>query len=777
MKLLHYLRWSFAVFALLSLLLIGYSLPRISFDNDILALFPQGQQTLGINQADALIAERVTRKVFFLLATDNWENTRAAVPAFTQALTQCACFAQVNSTLDGAPAQNLQQYYSEFTPLLLSAAQRDQLRAGHGATLAQAALRDILANPTTGIADKLRSDPLGTLANFIAQTRAAQTDIRVDETGYVFFEENQKRYLLLYAELLGSPYSVEVQTGAQTAITSAEKIILRLAGGEIIKTGVLFYTLAGTEQARSEISTVGLGSALGILLILLLVFRSPALVVLAFLPIMFGVLLGLVVCYWLFGSVHVVALVFGASLVGVAIDYVLHFFTHRHAMGSAWTAEAGTRHLLPALGLGLVTSVAAYLSFTLAGFPGFTQVAIFSAVGLISACWMVVGLYPWLLASPAKRSLPQSLVRGTRAYRGWLIKKIPLLRSPAVILILALFIGTGLWQLQTTDNIRAMQTPDPALRAMEEHFQSLVGQRTALQYFLVSAADADQLLQTLEALQQPLNALQQQGALGGYQSVANYLPAQATQIANQKLWNEALIAAGPLPELLEQLGVIPEFRQHLLTKFSAAPAKLLSLEKLEPLLVQLPDAPIYFIDRGQHYAVVLLHGLANPQAVSLLADTNNGVAWVDVVAQTNVLLQDYRLITTVMLIIAYFVIWLLFSWRYSWRGSLAIVAPPLLATLLCFASLGWMGQAISVFNMMALLLVLGVGIDAALFMRESAGRSYDTLLAIALSTITTVLSFGLLSFSATAAIHSFGITILFGIIFCFLLSPLAATRA
>jgi predicted exporter len=85
-----------------------------------------------------------------------------------------------------------------------------------------------------------------------------------------------------------------------------------------------------------------------------------------------------------------------------------------------------------------------------------------------------------------------------------------------------------------------------------------------------------------------------------------------------------------------------------------------------------------------------------------------------------------------------------------------------------------MGQAISVFNLMALLLVLGIGIDAALFMRESRGRNYDTLLAIGLSTLTTVLSFGLLSLSATAAIHSFGVTILLGIGFCFILSPLAA---
>jgi predicted exporter len=171
---------------------------------------------------------------------------------------------------------------------------------------------------------------------------------------------------------------------------------------------------------------------------------------------------------------------------------------------------------------------------------------------------------------------------------------------------------------------------------------------------------------------------------------------------------------------------------------------------------------------------VLLQGLSDPSALASLARTDEGLEWVDAVAQTNQLLRDYRLGTALLLVLAYVVLGVLFSWRYSWRGALAIVSPPLLATAVCLALLGWLGQSVSVFNLMALMLVLGIGIDAALFMRESADRSYDTLLAIGLSTLTTLLAFGLLSLSATAAIQSFGQTILLGIIFCFILSPLAA---
>jgi predicted exporter len=122
---------------------------------------------------------------------------------------------------------------------------------------------------------------------------------------------------------------------------------------------------------------------------------------------------------------------------------------------------------------------------------------------------------------------------------------------------------------------------------------------------------------------------------------------------------------------------------------------------------------------------------------------------------------------------AYLLTFAVLVWRYGWRGSLAIVAPPALATLITLSALGWTGQDLSIFNLMALVLLLGVGMDAALFMREGHLKPRQTLVAVSLCGISTVLSFGLLGLSATAAIQSFGITLFLGITCCCLLSPLA----
>lgn len=775
-RLLQQLRWGFCVIAALAIVLIGYSLPRITFENDILALFPQEHHNPGVTRANALIAERVTSKVFFLLSADDFSAVRQSVPQFAQTLNQCECFSSVTFTPDGSAIAQLYQHYAGFTPVLLGAHQRQQLEAGQGARLAQQATRKILTNPGGGLAHQLQQDPFLTLNAFLQQLRPAPANLRIDETGLLSFEHDSKHYVLVYGELSGSPYSLVIQQQARAAIAAAEDQFATLSGHEIIKAGALFYTLAGTAQAQQEISTVGLGSILGILLLLILVFRSPLLLLLAFVPVAFGVLLGLVACYWIFGSVHVIALVFGASLVGVAIDYALHFFTHRHAAAKQWSPTSGMQYLLPALTLGLLSSVMAYLSFMLAGFPGFSQIAVFSAVGLISAYGVVIGLYPRWLQKPAKQALPRILEHSALGYYGWISKRLQRV-SPVMLLVIVLLTGAGLWQLQASDDVRRMQVIDPQLSLMEKRFQAIVGQQTALQYVLVSAQDSETLLQRLEALHAELQQLQQAGDINGFSSLANYLPSQARQRANQQLWREQLINTGQLTGLLEQLGVVPEVRAQLMQRFSGSATQFLSLDDLATPLATLPDGPVFFREQQQLYAVVLLQGVSNVHSVQTRIQDSPSALWVDAVAQTNQLLRDYRQGTIALLASAYLLLGLFLSLRYRWRGALATIAPPLLATLGTLALLGWLGQPISVFNLMALLLVLGIGLDGAIFMRESDGHHSAALLAISLSTVTTILAFGLLSLSATAAIQSFGLTILLGIFFCFVLCPLAAKKS
>ena len=64
---------------------------------------------------------------------------------------------------------------------------------------------------------------------------------------------------------------------------------------------------------------------------------------------------------------------------------------------------------------------------------------------------------------------------------------------------------------------------------------------------------------------------------------------------------------------------------------------------------------------------------------------------------------------------------------------------------------------VTLFNVIALLLVLGIGVGYDLFIRQDGVENASTLLAIAPSAMITILVFGLLAFSDTVAIHVLGI--------------------
>ena len=76
---------------------------------------------------------------------------------------------------------------------------------------------------------------------------------------------------------------------------------------------------------------------------------------------------------------------------------------------------------------------------------------------------------------------------------------------------------------------------------------------------------------------------------------------------------------------------------------------------------------------------------------------------------------------------------------------------------------------------MGLFLVLGIGFDYAIFYAESNDPKHhkQTVLAIFLSSITTLMSFGLLAFSSFPVIHSFGLIVFLGILFAYLFAPIA----
>jgi predicted exporter len=176
---------------------------------------------------------------------------------------------------------------------------------------------------------------------------------------------------------------------------------------------------------------------------------------------------------------------------------------------------------------------------------------------------------------------------------------------------------------------------------------------------------------------------------------------------------------------------------------------------------------------GESGVLVPVDGVKTSAALRALSEKQPGVAWVDRKSAFDELFTLYRHILTGLLVVALAVIACGAILRLGWRkGSIGLV-PSVLSLGCGLAALAFSGHPVNLFSLLALVLVLGIGINYTLFFSNPRGTPLTSLLAIILAMMTTLLTLGMLVFSATQAISSFGIVLVSGIFTAFLLSPLA----
>src|SRR5690606_24002753 len=123
---------------------------------------------------------------------------------------------------------------------------------------------------------------------------------------------------------------------------------------------------------------------------------------------------------------------------------------------------------------------------------------------------------------------------------------------------------------------------------------------------------------------------------------------------------------------------------------------------------------------GSVMSVVMLRGLSNIAQLPELARAAQGlkgVRWVDRPSEISALLERYRWTMTWLLVAGHILVFAIISWRFG-RNAWRAWVPTVLATIGAVAVLGWLGEPWQLFNVLALALLLGVGVDYGIFLLE-----------------------------------------------------------
>ena len=733
--------------------------PQQPINTDILAALPAQQDAGALRIANRRSRDAFVNELLILVGGADTPATRAAAFAAYTALLRSGMHAQNT----GQSVQQLLAVYQAHHFAMLDPAQAAHLSSGGPRALATDVAVS-LASPVS-LMSSFDQDPGGYLSGFLRQLPQPYPGFLPDGPLFTALRHGQRDFLLR-VDVGGSGFSQQGAALAVRAVSAAREAVQQICGScRLQATGAPLFADAARREAQREALWLSLASTVLIMLLIAYVFRSFAPHLLAALQLVASMLAASAAVIACFGSIQILTLVFGTTLLGIAIDYAFLYFAEYWFGESA--PPAVWHRVRPGLLLGLLTGVIAFAFLLLAGFPALTQIAVFSVAGLLEAGLTVALIFPLGLrrnprvaAHAAVRWPQQFIVAGCRASRWRYL-------LPALALLLAI---PGWLRLQTSDDVRELQHLPAKLLQTDTEVRSTLGQTPPPGFFLIAGANLQQALAREQALFAKLGTqLPSATPLG----LSRFLPSQLEQQASFAAWRNVLAAPAAVQTAFRQLGLPAALAQRLESQwrhssqqpldaaqvFSAAP-------DLRRLVISTPGS------------VTLLATVTAREALDLTsleqaAAETPGAEFVQPLARVADTFHRIRVRATWLVIIGYFLICAVLLWRYGRREALRMLFPPLLALAVTLGALGWLGEPLNIFVVVALILILGLGRDYSVFLREGGAQQRSPALAVTLSAITMLFSFGLLAVSRIPALHAFGLATLIGILASYLSAPLS----
>jgi predicted exporter len=620
---------------------------------------------------------------------------------------------------------------------------------------------ELLASPTSLLlAQMLPADPTG---EFPALLEWLRGEAQPHKREGVWFSADASRALLI-AQTRAAGFDLDAQ---QAAIASVRAAFAQLgpeaAAARLLLSGPAVFAV----QARASIKEDAVrltGIAVGLIAVLLLLaFRSARVLGLTLLPVASGTIVGAAAVSLGFDTLHSVILGFGVTLIGEAVDYAIYLFTH---MGAAQFGERALHRLWPTLVIGVLTSVIGFATLAVSGFPGLMQLGVFSIVGLVTAALVTRFALPPLVPS-------RFAVRKIDAAAAPVLALARLgrrLRWPLLVM-LALGLGWLAWrgELMWDDDLERLSPVAAADKALDRSLRRDLAAPDVRQLVVVAGASADAALAGAERVGEQLQALQEAGAIAGFDSPARYLPSAVTQRARHaalqdpdSLRRNLVEAARGLPFRADAfdpfLAQAEQTRQRGLLTRADLEGTGFAL-KVDALLQQRPDGWV---------AVMPLRGVAQEAAVAAalaeLGDTD--AVLLDLKSESERLFSEYRVRTLQFSLMGAGAIGLLLlaSLR-SARRTFEVMAPLAAAITTVCVTLAVMGIALTLFHLVGLLLVVAVGSNYSLFFERDSLAASDarrTIAAVVLCNLSTVIGFGVLAFSRTPVLAAIGTTVALG---------------
>ena len=588
----------------------------------------------------------------------------------------------------------------------------------------------------------------------------------------VWFSHDGRRALMI-AETRAAGFDIDGQAEA-IGIVRAALAAMDAPRVRPLLSGPGVFAAEARAGIQSEARWLSAAAMALVLLILLAVYRAPGPPAFSVVPVATGMLAGIAAVSWAFGPVHGITLGFGATLIGEAVDYPSYAYIQ--AARGERLADTLAR-ISPTLRLAVLTTILGASAMALSSFQGLAQLGVLTIVGVgvagLTTRWVLPAITPARAVARKIHALPLP-TRGGAAFarRGAWIATTGVVAAFGVIA----WHHDRLWDVDLAN----LSPLSESAKALDRALRAELGAPDVRYLVVTRGKDREGALEAAEAAGSWLRQAVERGWVAGYDLPSLYLPSVKTQ--------ERRRAALPDPPTLARNLEVAQrdlpFREGLFAPFLAAVERartgpLLTMESLRGSAFELKVGALLVRADDGWATLGPLRGVTRPEALTAMARAA-GHELLDLKTASNDLVNSYRAESLRLIALGLCGIAALLAWGLrSVREAARVLAPVLAALVLDVAILLLSGKRLSLFNLVALLLVVGIGLNYALFFNRPAADPDErqrTLLSLAVCGATTLSAFGCLALSQTPVLHAIGVTVSLGTVLSFVLSAALASR-
>lgn len=741
---------------------------RVQLKEDITSMLSDSKAIRAMN--DVISHTQAGEQVVFLMSfTDstytNPDSLIGAATDFTATLAKQA--GKGIDTISLQPGSGYEEalagIFSDKLPLFLTDKdylQLDSLTQPGRIKQTLAANHKILLSPASVVYKTMVArDPIGMSGLVWSKLKALQFDPSYEAyNGYLLSDAERKLTFFL------KPKHKASETGKNAALF--KQVDETIAQWQQQHPGIHIVYFGGPAVAAGNATQLRTDTivTLSVTIVLLMAltwyfFRRKRTPLLLLVPVVYGALMGMGIVYLVQGSISVIALGAGAIILGIAIDFSIHFLSHaRHEQSISETIK----ELAQPLTVGSFTTIAAFLSLRLVHTPILQDLGLFAAMSLTGAALCTLIFLPHFPLGidhkETKDTVFDKLARWQPETNKWLVLFIFLL-TPVMLYVTK--------NVQFDSDLMHLNFLSPQMKQAQDEVSKANAFALSSVFLVAHEQSEEKALQKLEIVDPYIDSLVQKGWVRSVSDPVMLLPSKAEQERRIARWNSFWTAAKRQQVMADvnKAAATEGFTTNAFAGFTETIAKQYTpLDEQATAVLKSLYPGGFSAGKNSHYAIAALKvPQEHRKEVFDHLSQQNEVTVTDrqqgALQLVNILNKDFTNIAIYSSLIVFLA--LLISYG---RIELAIIAflPMAISWIWILGLMSLLGLKFNIVNIIISSLIFGLGDDYAIFTMDGLIEKYkhgkqkltSVRAAVYISAVTVVIGLGVLLLAKHPALRS-----------------------